>query len=98
MIIKKWEKEKERRLGEKSVIEASHLVCLRTFLSAANNVINKKSRKIKQDPPRLLSRQPAYHTLTQHRSNVGAYMFRNRCKGTHKQMKHLFKSLNIYTQ
>ena len=97
MIRRNWEKEKWRRLGEKSVLKASHVVCRGTFLSTANNVRNKKSRKIKQDPPRLLSRQPANHTLIQHRSNIGAYMFGNRCKSVHKQMKHLFKSLSTYT-
>ena len=75
MIIRNWEKEKGRRLGEKSVLEAPHVVYRGTFLSAANNVINKKSRKIKQDPPCLLSWQSAYHTLIQTRSNVGAYLF-----------------------
>ena len=75
MIRRNQEKEKWRRLGEKRVLEASHVVCRGTFLFAANDVRNKKSRKIKQDPPRLLSRQSAYHTLTQTRSNVGAYIF-----------------------
>ena len=61
-------------------------------------LLEKKGREIKQDLPRLQSRQPTYHTLTKHRSNVEAYVFRNRYKGFHKQMKHLVRSLNIYTQ
>ena len=75
MIRRNWEKEKGRWLEEKSVLEASHVGCQGTFLLAANNVRNKKSRKIKQDPPRLLSQQSAYHTLIQTRLNVGAYIF-----------------------
>ena len=58
----KVEKGLERR-GSLSL----HMWCAEEPLSATYNVRNKKSRKIKQDPPRLLSRQPAYHTLIQTR-------------------------------
>ena len=40
-------------------------------------LLEKKGREIKQYLPRLQSWQPANHTLTQNRSNVEAYMFRN---------------------
>ena len=69
MKCKEGEKERKGSLENRGSL-GLHLWCAEGLLSVTNTI--RKSRKIKQELPRLQSWKPAYHKLIKQRSNVEA--------------------------